>query len=52
VRLPASEDTSSNQEKPEKVESQLDDNNTETTSSKTSAKLSEPTKKKFSYEQD
>jgi hypothetical protein len=52
VNPPASEDNSINQEKPEKLESKSDDKNTETTSSKASAKLSEPTKKKFSYEQD
>jgi hypothetical protein len=52
VNPPASEDNSINQEKPEKIESESDDKNTETTSSKAGAKLSEPTKKKFSYEQD
>jgi hypothetical protein len=52
VKPSGPEDASTGPEKPEKLESELDDNNTETTSSKTSAKLSEPTKKKFSYEQD
>jgi hypothetical protein len=52
VKPPASEDTKTNQEKPEKLESGSDDKSTETTSSKGSVKLSEPTKKKFSYEQD
>ncbi len=52
VKPPASEDTTTDLEKPEKLGSGSDDKSTETTSSKGSIKLSEPTKKKFSYEQD
>jgi len=52
VRPPASQDTSTSQEKPEKPESISEDKNTETTTGKESAKPSETTKKKFPYEED